>query len=111
MIIDLSQVTFYNDYYSATLEDGSNLFLNRIDESLAVTTESFRNSTTTVTDIKGINVAIVSYDEETFYPCPCIIGLGNDLMEIRTDYTEYEGVELTEDNMKYCTIVTKTDES
>ena len=54
-------------------------------------------------EIKAINIEIWTYDEEVI-KCPCVIGLGNDLMEIKTNYTEYEGKVLTPDNMGYCTI-------
>lgn len=94
MIIDLSKVTFTNDFFSTMLPDGSMLVLNKVDEDfLSGTAECI---------VKAINIEIQSEDEAI--SCPCVIGLGNDLMQINTDYKEYEGKVLTPDNMMYCTI-------
>lgn len=94
MTIDLSKVTFTNDFFSTMLPDGDLLVLNKVDEDfLSGTAECI---------IKAINIEIQSEDEAI--SCPCVIGLGNDLMQINTDYKEYEGKVLTPDNMMYCTI-------
>lgn len=102
MTIKLDNINFVSDFYSVTLEDGSTLYLNRLDEYVA--NESFS------TEIKGINIEVVSLTGEKKTPCPCIIGLGNELISIETEHTEYLGKELTEDNMKYCTVVTNTND-
>lgn len=95
MTIELDKVVFTNDFFSTPLPDGSIMVLNKVDESL-LSDEEFA-------EIKAINIEIWTYDEEVI-KCPCVIGLGNDLMEIKTNYTEYEGKVLTPDNMGYCTI-------
>lgn len=95
MTIELDKVAFVNDFFSTPLPDGSIMILNKVDESLLSEDMS--------ADIKAINIEVWTYDEEVI-KCPCVIGLGNDLMEIKTEYTEYEGKVLTPDNMEYCTI-------
>lgn len=95
MIIDLAKVEFENDFFTTILPDGSLLVLNKVEEDFVSGTESCI--------IKAINIEIQP-DEDTVISCPCVIGMGNDLMQIVTDYTEYEGEVLTPDNMAYCTI-------
>jgi hypothetical protein len=95
MTIELDKVVFTNDFFSTPLPDGSIMVLNKVDESLLSDDE--------FAEIKAINIEIWTYDEDVI-KCPCVIGLGNDLMEIKTNYTEYEGKVLTPDNMGYCTI-------
>ena len=94
MTISLDKVEFVNDFFSTTLPDGSLLVLNKVDEDFMTEDEECI--------VKGINIEIQK--EEEYISCPCVIGLGNDLMQINTDYTEYEGEVLTPDNMVYCTI-------
>lgn len=94
MTISLDKVEFINDFFSTTLPDGSLLVLNKVDEDFLTEDEECI--------VKGINIEIQK--EEEYISCPCVIGLGNDLMQINTDYTEYEGEVLTPDNMVYCTI-------
>lgn len=95
MTIDLAKVEFDNDFFSTILPDGSILTLNKIDESLAVGSG--------VLDIKAINIEIQKENEEVVYP-PSVIGLGDDILIIKTDYEEYEGKVLTAENMAFCTI-------
>lgn len=96
MTIDLSDITFTNDLFQTSLPDGSTMYINRLDEDFI--TESGD-------ECKVKALTIVVYDEDdNAIDCPCVIGMSNDIMEIATDYTEYEGVVLTEDNMQYCTI-------
>ena len=96
MIIDLSSVTFTNDLFQTSLPDGSTMYIYRLNEDF-ITEEG------TECEVKSLTIEV--YDEnDTMASCPCIIGMSNDLMEIQTDYTEYEGEVLTEDNMQYCTI-------
>lgn len=95
MTIELDKVTFTNDFFSTPLPDGSIMVLNKVDESLL--------SEDVSAEIKAINIEIWD-TEETVIKCPCVIGLGNDLMKIETDYKEYEGKVLTPENMGYCTI-------
>lgn len=97
MLIELSKVDFTSDFFSAMLPDGSYLVLNRLDESFV------KEGETEEFVIKSINVEIQDI-EGNVTKCPCIIGMSNDLMEIKTDYKEYEGTVLSPDNMAYCTI-------
>lgn len=94
MTIDLSKIEFNNDFFSVTLPDGSLLVLNKVDEDFTADEEECV--------VKAINIEIQK--EEEYITCPCIIGLGNDILQINTDYKEYEGEVLTPDNMGYCTI-------
>jgi hypothetical protein len=97
MIIELAKVIFTNDLFSTMLPDGGYLVLNKIDESLLAEED------TEACDIKAINVEMLDVEGNTV-DCPCVIGLSNDKMEIRTEHKEYEGEVLTPDNMEYCTI-------
>ena len=94
MIIDLSKVNFTIDYFSTILPDGSFLVLNKVDEDFL--------SDNVECVVKSINIEIQT-DEETI-SCPCVIGIGNELMQISTEHKDYEGKVLTPDNMVYCTI-------
>lgn len=95
MTIELSKVNFVNDFFTTMLSDGSLLVLNKVDEDfLSGGAECI---------VKAVNIEIQQTDD-TVVSCPCVIGLGNDLMQINTEYTEYEGKVLTPDNMAYCTI-------
>lgn len=97
MTIELSKITFDNDFFSVVLPDGNELVLNKVDED-------FVDSTTGEhCVVRNINVAIVDEDGN-FVDCPCTIGLSDDIMEIQTNHKQYEGEVLTPDNMEYCTI-------
>lgn len=99
MLIDLGEVVFENDFFNIDLPDGSVLTLNRIDEAIATDDSTVK--------IDRVNLQITSFDEdgnEEYIRCPCSIGLGNDILIIKTDYTEYEGKVLTSENMRFCTI-------
>ena len=97
MIIDLSKATFVNDFFSTMLPDGKYLVLNKVDESLKY------NDLTPECVIKVINIEVQDTEGHAV-ACPCVIGIGNDLMQINTEYTQYEGEVLTPDNMEFCTI-------
>ena len=88
MLIDLSKVEFTYDFFSSTMPDGSTLILNNISEDI----------------VKQINILIQPIDGSANILCSSVIGCGNDRMRIKSDYSEYLGKVLTEDNMKYCTI-------
>lgn len=97
MTIDLSKVVFSNDIFTSILPDGGYIVLNKVDENF--TADGFTGECV----VRNINVEIINVDGNVIM-CPCVIGLGNDLMQINTDHTEYEGAVLTPDNMVYCTI-------
>ena len=88
MIIDLSKVEFTYDFFSSTMPDGSTLILNNLSEDI----------------VKQINILIQPIDGSANILCSSVIGCGNAKMRIKSDYSEYLGKVLTEDNMKYCTI-------
>lgn len=95
MQISLDKVTFINDFFSTMLPDGSMLVLNKVDEDLVAEGAECI--------IKSVNIEIQD-TQGNVITCPCVIGLGNDLMQITTNHKEYEGVVLSPDNMVYCTI-------
>ena len=95
MIIDLSKTNFVNDFFSTMLPDGSMLVLNNVDEDFLADNGECA--------VKAVNIEIQTVADE-IVSCPCVIGLGNELMQITTSYKEYEGEVLTSENMKYCTI-------
>ena len=95
MTINLARVDFDNDIFTTVLPNGSYLIINKVDEDFVVDGGECV--------IKAVNLEIIDSDNNSV-SCPCIIGMGNDLMKISTEYTEYEGGVLTPDNMVYCTI-------
>lgn len=95
MNIDLKDIKFTNDIFSTMLPSGDILILNKVEEDFSsIYGESV---------VRAINIEVHDVDDNIIN-CPCIIGLGNDIMQIKTDYKEYEGDVLTPDNMEYCTI-------
>lgn len=95
MTIELSDKIFINDFFSTMLPDGSMLVLNKVNEDFLIDRGEGI--------IKAINIEIQDTNDNIII-CPCVIGLGNDLMQITTKYKEYEGEVLSPDNMAYCTI-------
>ena len=95
MVVELAKVSFINDFFSTMLPDGSMLVLNKVDEDLV--TEGAECI------IKSVNIEIQDVQGNVI-TCPCVIGLGNDLMQITTNHKEYEGEALSPDNMVYCAI-------
>lgn len=100
MTISLGSITFENDIYQTDLPDGSIIVLNKINESLKTVDDVYE---TVDVDIKRINIEIISLEGQS-YTCPCVIGLGNDRMQITTRYSQLEGLLLTEDNLQYCEV-------
>lgn len=96
MILDLSKITFINDFASFDMPSGDTLLLNKINESILYDTDKLAN-------IDVINLQVVSEDNSYTY-CPSVIGMKNDILSINTEYTYYEGKVLTSENMKYCTL-------
>lgn len=96
MLINLSELSFVNDFCSIALPDGSTLNLNKLEESIKIEKVS-------ETNINVISIEIIDLeDNQTLIPN--IIGLSNDILSINTDYKEYEGKVLSPENMEYCTI-------
>lgn len=96
MTIELANIEFVNDFFSVALPDGSTMNINLVNED-------FITSSNEECTVKAINIEVTDLDGN-ITSCPCVIGMSNDIMEIDTDYTEYEGEVLTPDNMAYCTI-------
>lgn len=95
MIIELSDDIFINDFFSTMLPDGKLLIVNKVDEDfISGNKEGI---------VKAVSIEIQDVDDNII-DCPCVIGLGNDLMQINTKYKDYEGKVLSPDNMAYCTI-------
>ena len=95
MLINLDKAVFTNDFFTSQLPDGSLLVLNKVDEDFL--------SDGAECVVKAVNIEIQD-TEENIISCPCVIGLGNELMQITTEHKEYEGEVLTPENMVYCTI-------
>lgn len=96
MTIVLSEVTFENDFFSSTMPDGSTLVLNRIDESMKHEDGNM--------DLSAITILVIDTETGDNILCSPVIGLGNDRLVLSTEYEEYLGKVLNEDNMQYCTI-------
>ena len=96
MTLNLSEVTFEYDFFTCDMPSGNLLILNKVDESLLVDNESV--------EIKGINIVVYLYDTEENVLCSSVIGAENEYFSLNSDYAEYLGKTLTEDNMQYCTI-------
>lgn len=96
MTIVLSEVTFENDFFSSTMPDGSTLVLNRIDESMKHDDGSIA--------LNSITILVIDAETGDNILCSPVIGLGNDRLVLSTEYEEYLGKVLNEDNMQYCTI-------
>lgn len=96
MTIDLSEVEFSYDFFSSTMPDGGTLVLNKVSESMLVGNDTV--------NVNAINIVIVDPETGENTLCSSVIGIGNDKILLSSEYTEYLGAVLTEDNMKYCTI-------
>lgn len=97
MTIDLAKVDFVNEIFSAMLPDGGRIVLNFVNEDIVSSAYVGEQK------IKGVNIDIFNVSGNRI-ECPCVIGLGNEVMQITTEYKEHEGEMLTPDNMVYCTI-------
>ena len=94
MLIDLSKVEFTYDFFSVSMPDGSLLVLNKVSEDFIVEGEEII--------IKRINIVVQPVNGENNLLCSSVIGIGNDYLMLKSDYTDQLGKVLTEDNMKYC---------
>lgn len=95
MTINLSDVTFDNNFFEIYLPTGELLILNSLDESIAVDGK--------VAVIDRINISVVDGNDEQ-HVCSSVIGMGSSWFDLTTDYPEYMGKELTRENMRYCVI-------
>lgn len=96
MTINLSEITFDNDFFETVMPNGKFIILNRINESIATSTRGD-------VAVKTINIAVAS-EEGEYDNCTSIIGMSCDYYELTSDHKEYEGSPLDEDNMAYCTV-------
>lgn len=92
MIIDLSAITFTNDFFTADTKDGGSLTLNVIDENIDGTL------------IKGINIVYTNQDNNINVRCPVVIGMENEYISLKSSVKENESKVLTLDNKDTCTI-------
>ena len=100
MVLDLSGVSFENDFFKVDLPTGNILVINSLDESTDTGTDS--------TVIRRINLQLNYLDEDSqelfLAEISPVIGLDNEYLKIETDYTELEGCVLTQENFKQCRI-------
>lgn len=105
MILDLSQIEFQNDFFTFDLPDGSVIVFNRISEDLAASVNT-RSVDLSKTDIHRINIQVTKYDDygniTEVVSTSDVIGFSDVMYRITTEYIQYEGSNLTEENMKYC---------
>ena len=95
MLVELSKVTFTNDFAYIDCPDGSTLILNKLDEAI------FDGEKESI--IKNINIALVDIDEN-YYNCNMAVGLSNDFIHLYSEHKEIEGQVLTLDNINLCFI-------
>lgn len=95
MIINLAEVTFINDFFTIGIPDGGLLILNKLNESLLTDDMS-------VLEVNRINIE-VSYSDRV-RKCSSVIGMGNDLLQIKSAYSDLIGSVLTEETMDKCEI-------
>lgn len=105
MILDLSQIEFQNDFFTFDLPDGSVIVFNKISEDLVASVNT-RSVDLSKTDIHRINIQVTKYDDygniTEVISTSDVIGFSDVMYRITTEYTQYEGSNLTEENMKYC---------
>lgn len=101
MEIKLEQEAFINDMFMVTIPSGASLVFNIIDEELS---EKDHKS---ILNVNRINIqAITEENGITYYTdCSSVIGLGDPVIKIVTDYKELEGKVLTKDNMHLCRVI------
>lgn len=109
MVLDLSQIEFQNDFFTFDLPDGSVIVFNRISEDFVAsvnTSVKTRSADLSKTDIHRINIQVTKYDDygniTEVISTSDVIGFSDVMYRITTEYTQYEGSNLTEENMKYC---------
>ena len=95
MTINLSEVSFDNDFFEVSLPTGELLVLNSLDESI--------QTDDNVSVVDRINIAVVDEDNEQ-HICSGVIGMSNDWFSLASEYPQYVGKGLTRENMRYCTI-------
>ena len=102
MTIELKDIQFDNDFYFINFPDDSILYLNNIDEC-------FTNTDGEEQVVNRINLELHKFDdtEQTLYidNVSNAIGIDNGTFMLNTDYDEYKGKVLTQDNIKYCKVV------
>ena len=92
MTLNLSDLTFTNDFAEVSLPDGSTLTVNQINEDFLT------DDTETVID--RYNFVVTT--EDSSYICSSVIGVANDWFVLKSDYADYQGKVLTSGNIDYC---------
>ena len=95
MTVDLSNVTFVNDFAYIDCENGGILILNKLEEAFTKGTGEVK--------IRNVNMAFVDVDDN-YYDCNMAVGLENDFIHLYSDHKEQEGKPLTVDNLSLCYI-------
>lgn len=93
MTVDLSGITFVNDFAYIDCENGGVLVLNKLDEAFARGNGEVK--------IRNINMAFIDVDDN-YFDCNLAVGLKNDFIHLYSDYKEQEGKPLTVDNIGLC---------
>lgn len=97
MTLDLSQIQFDYDFFTAPMPDGSTLVLNNVSDSLL--TEGGDSA-----EIKRVNVLVIDAFTGDNLLCSSVIGMGNDRLIVGSADASLLGKVLTEDNMRECYI-------
>ena len=95
MTYNLDEAVFDNDFYSLETGKGDTIILNLVDEQIAYNNEEIA--------VNAINIAVIDSDS-SYHDGVNVIGEGNEFYEIKSDYTQYVGLPLNKDNIKYCTL-------
>lgn len=90
MNIALSNVKFVNDFAYIDCTNGGTLVLNKLDEDFYVR-------------LNNINIAFIDVDNN-YFNCNIAIGLSNSYLRLYTEHKEYEGKQLTAENIDLCFI-------
>lgn len=98
MTYNLSDAVFTNDFYSISLDNGSFIVFNLVDEQLKVGAEE--------ADINNINIAVVDSEGNQIITSN-VIGLPTEYYNLTSEYLEVLGKTLTKDNIALCTLEVK----
>ena len=98
MTYNLSDAVFVNDFYSISLDNGSFIVFNLVDEQPKIEEEEV--------NINNINIAVVD-SEGNQVTVSNVIGMGTPYFNLTSDYSEVLGQTLTKDNIALCTLEVK----
>lgn len=96
MTIDFSKLKFESDTFNVVIPSGDYLTINKVNESVLFDD--------VVASLDAINIQIEKRADGKIIQCPSVIGIGNGIVEVRTEHKEYLGKILNSKNMDYCTL-------